>query len=917
MNEIKFNYAIPREYIDRDTNEINYCLPRGGEKMDVADISYIQTLADAKKPKNGQPWMQVFNNGYRVTTDTIDWSEWIGITFSDIDSKYYYDYKQPFDVNKLLDAIRKQAPFLFPYNYYGVYITGGGKSFRVLFYWKCKRTEENFLKCSLLNEKYTRDLFYFLGKQTAEIIDYDYNGHRVLDRCSKSILQGLYVTPNPIYLSEFINNDDFGYCELDEITIEDTYKVMNTIKFNHKNNQYGNNGISQHDTVKFTDRKNVDKSNLRYYPHHHRRCIYEALIVLFNERTKVDEEWKRIAALLPETDNITGGHDTEFYMKEPSKNKWYERFNDNEFHDIGWLNNFGYEYTDKAEYIYKEQFEKSWKGYCIFSVKKMHVDKLVAEFKENNPKLKAGDIEEYAKKQFSKLPSNIFDEFYNNNLDEDDKDKLDRFRREYRKNRWDAKDFKYLCNGYDIGVDLVTYKMYADFYYRDNNNLPLIKYNVLEDEVVTYGYWPETNKMQWHPFKYGDEYTHWKNIDTFSQKTKKEDLLCAVTKYAPRWHAYHSIKDYLNSLDLTTADEELLETWAIRYFKADDNKLTRTISKNFFIGAVKKMMIDDPTKFVFQHMLFLQGPTGCGKTFFLINMFTIDGHSYILNKIDPNGKDNEIGPLIGKNWLIQFGESENLKKVSINAAKEFMDRINLGFKYQKKYENEQTTIYPRIVACRTSNDDVLFNDMSVNEGDRRNWLIVCKCEASCCDENMRDLMKKERDILWATAMKLYLDNPDADLELSIDLFKELNALQEDYKMIKSDDIKELYDEIFERKYLTDNKKCIQDEYKFNEMIKRSDSCLHMFISGPNYSAINTGDVIEDAGMMMAASDKSYIHENTITRIPVKWISSYVRTRYGKNHYKGLTDYLKSIGWESKPMKYNGLLCRCWTNEKIE
>lgn len=880
--EFKFNYCIPREYKDKKTGEIKYCLCSGNERMDVDTLANIQKFADASKPKEAQPWGQAFNNGYRVITESLDYKDWCGITFSDVDSKWFYDYNKPFKVDTLLKGLKENAEILYYSNFYAIHLTNSKKGYRIFWYWDCERNMENFIKCCILTEKYTRELFYSIGEHGKAIIDYNYHGHKVLDSCSKSIMQGFFVTVNPIHYSKFINADDFGSVELDDISIEDIYKTSCVTYTTSTNVKY----VSSDGEIR--------KDEIRYYPHQHRRCIYEALIVLFNDKSKVDEEWGKICNYLPENNE----HKKDFYTKEPNKNKWFDRFNKKTTHLVDWLKPFGYIYEDESEYVYIRQFKDSWQKHCRNIVISVAVDEIVGE-EYSVATMKPDELkrvqEELRQRIYDNTYNNIFNQWFDENLhNENNIDTLNEVRKSYYKNRWTKDEFKYLCNGYTIPNDIVTYKMYADYYYRDKNNIPIIKYDVLEDEVKLYSYWPETDKFQWHPFKYGNEYTHWKNHDEFCNKCTKTDLLEAVNKYTSRWHKVHTIKDYLNSLDLSAANEDLLETWAIRYFKADDTKLTREISKKYFIAAVKKMMIEDPVKFVFQHMLFLQGPTGCGKTAFLTIMFTIDGKMFILNKIDPNGKDNEIGPLIAKNWLIQFGESENLKKISVNAAKEFIDRINLGMKYQKKYENEQTTIYPRIVACRTSNDDVLFNDPSVDI-DRRNWLIVCKTEMNSCGKELINRMETEKDILWATAYKLYLDDPNQSLELSNDCFEELGKLQEDYKLITKNDVNELYDDIFNRKYLTNEKGEIEDEESFNEMLKRSDASLYQ---GGTY----------DKGLF---NNSLFIKETTIRCIPAVWLKNYIMKTKGKIMWTEFKKKLGKEGWHKAVHGWQKSTKMCW------
>lgn len=881
MKELKFNYCIPREYKD-ENNNTQYVPCRGGEKMNVNTLDFIKQLANPSLPKLAQPWCQVFSNGYRVTNSNLKENDWNGVTFADIDTKLYIEHGGNVNIPRLLEAIHSTAEFMYSDNYYCTYISPSGQGFRVLWYWDCPRTLENFKKCAILTDRYVKDIFYSFGDKGKEVIEFTSGHSRVLDRCAKSIMQGLFISPNiDIKYSAFTETATYGTCSLDDISLDEAYVMTNVISLS------GN--ISQSEHVKLIKKTNVNADNMPYYPHHYRRCIYEALIVMFGDKKEVDNEWNYVANLIPEHN----GHTHEFYAKEPNKNRWYDRFNKNILHSLSWLDKFGYVYNDDTEYIYKEQFQKSWKKHCRAIMCAIYKEQMTEEYIQENGKDEYKENkEEHDKKWLEEFNKhNIFDSYFDEILSKERLKRFDEIRNEYYKTRWDKKDFKYLCNGYEIPKDIVTYKMYADFYYRDKDNLPTVQYDILEDEIQVLGYWPETNKVQYHPFKYGNEYTHWKNNDEFSNKCTKTDLLEAVNKYVPRWHNYHVIKDYLNSLDLNTANEELLETWAIRYFKCDDTKLTREICKKFFIAAVKKQMVEKPADFVFQHMLFLQGATGCGKTFFLVNMFTINGHSFILNKVDPNGKDNEIGPLIAKNWLIQFGESESLKKVSVNAAKEFMDRINLGMKYQKKYENEQTTIYPRIMACRTSNDDVLFNDTSIPEGDRRNWLLVCKTPVNACGDELRELMKSEKDILWATAYKLYLDNPDIDLELSNEAFKELADIQENFKLIKTSDIEETYNEIFERNYLTNDKGDMQDEQMFTKMVDCS--------------------VVELSHLAPYYSDSPYIKETKIDKMPSRWLSEYVKKKHGIGHWGLLKRYLLEHQWEYKPVRYNGNLVKCF------
>ena len=139
MKEFKFNYCIPREYKDKESGKIKYCLCGGGEKMSIDTLDNIQKKVDNSLPKEASPWCQVFNNGYRVTHDNLDWTEWNGLTFIDIDSKLFYKNVHPFNVDKLLNAIINEAQYRFNYNFYAVHLSNSKLGYGIFWWFGCSR----------------------------------------------------------------------------------------------------------------------------------------------------------------------------------------------------------------------------------------------------------------------------------------------------------------------------------------------------------------------------------------------------------------------------------------------------------------------------------------------------------------------------------------------------------------------------------------------------------------------------------------------------------------------------------------------------------------------------------------------------------------------------------------------------------
>lgn len=914
MNDLRFNFCIPREYKDNDTQEVKYSLPKSGEKMGVGTIEEIQKLVKPTMVKEAHPWLQMFDNGYRVSTANSGYADWNGATFADIDSKHYFRDKKLTTVNtkKLLEAIDRQMKIDYPNNYVCSYITASKLGFRIVWFWQCERTEDNFLKCALLTEKYTRQLFYNLGDQFKDMIDYKSDGKKVLDSCSKSILQGMYLCDDMPLFNDGSNVTDFGECELDDIDLKDVYEVTNIVQ------NKGNIDQSEFCSLKY--KRKVRKDDIDYYPHHLRRCVYEALVRLFKDEDKVQEEWKYICTLLPEAN----GHDKKFYLNEPTRNKWFQRYNNNIIHKLDWLTKFGYVFNDKIDYVFANQFKRSWRNHINNMIIGRYIDcdhvveqrKKYVEDKQKEMRQDVidtfGKLNAAEKRRIDKMELVLIEEFNSNIIaelrctdliakdfdecTEDEREDINELKKQYYKTKFDKHDFIHLINGYDKPNDIITYKMYADLIYRDENNIPTIKYDIREDEIFINNYYYATKQQQWHAFPYGSEYTHWKNKNAFDNKCTKTDLMEAINEFIPNNFAYNSFEEYLKKLDMSKANEELLETWAIRYFKCDDTPLTRFICKTFFIAAVKKQLCkeEDVIEWAYPHILFIQGASSCGKSFFLEKMFTFDNKVMILNKINPNDPDNVIGPLVQKNMLIQFGESASLKKADADTQKEFVDRMNMPLKFQKKYQNEQTTVIPRVMLCRTSNDEVLFNDISINDGDRRNLLLVCKTPKGSCDAALRKQIVDDKDIIWVTAYKLYLENPEADLQLPIDMFEDLAKVQEDYKLIKNDDIKEVFDEIFSKKYVVNSKHHILSQKAFEQMVELAES---------QYSSV--------VGIFNSPDDSIDYPDG----IPARWVNRYVTKKYGSSTYRLLSKYMKANNWDIIQKRYSGLNIKCWTKYK--
>ena len=314
--EIRFNYARPW-YDERDNK---WKLPSKGKPMQVKPLNEIHI--GQNKDKTAAPWLQMFDSGYRVTTDNIDWSTWNGCVYSDIDSKHYYNDCKQFDTDKLKNGLHEYFLFYFNYNYLGLQTSNSGTGYHILFFFNVERTETNFKKCAQLVREIIVEAFTNIGAK--EIIEWP----KVADKCSLSPYQGMYLTANPW---SWGNSNQPGFGSFEEI---DTYELR------ANGSKYGSDVKA--DGTKLFEFKSYTpvKTPVNYKDHHQRGAIYRTLMGVFIEKEKVDAEWEKICELIPEGN----GHTRDFYINEPDKNKWFERYYNIPFVNTYLLREFGYSF---------------------------------------------------------------------------------------------------------------------------------------------------------------------------------------------------------------------------------------------------------------------------------------------------------------------------------------------------------------------------------------------------------------------------------------------------------------------------------------------------------------------------------------------------------------------------------------------
>ncbi len=313
--EIRFNYARPRYYEAED----RWVLPKGGDKMGVKTIQEIPTTKSEEK--TSKIWLQMFDCGYRVTKETIDWSTWNGCVYSDIDSKHYYNECRKFNAEQLREALHDYLLTYYNFNYFGLQTSNSGTGYHILFYFDVERTETNFKKCAQKVREIVAEAFTNIGAK--EIFEWPH----VADKCSESPYQGMYLTAMPWLWG---NSDQPNFGSFEDI---ETYEL--------ENNRPKASDIKADGTklFEFMGYRPVSKA-IEYKDHHQRGVLYRSLMGVFSEKEKVDAEWKKICELLPEGNS----HTRDFYINEPEVNKWFEKYCNIPLVNINMLKEFGYSF---------------------------------------------------------------------------------------------------------------------------------------------------------------------------------------------------------------------------------------------------------------------------------------------------------------------------------------------------------------------------------------------------------------------------------------------------------------------------------------------------------------------------------------------------------------------------------------------
>lgn len=464
--------------------------------------------------------------------------------------------------------------------------------------------------------------------------------------------------------------------------------------------------------------------------------------------------------------------------------------------------------------------------------------------------------------------------------------------KEEYKNKWNKNEGFAYNDKLNYPHDLVAtrYNIFTDLFFREPTApyKPTIEYNTWDDTLYLTDGRILTKKMFRDCFiDYGSGYLIDPKFDrpmiSFIESIYDEMLRSDSSIYA-----YDPVKRYLDNLPLWDG-EKRLETFLIKYQKADDTPAVREMTKLWFMNAVRAIYM--PSKFPFLHMLVLQGESNCGKSATMNNIFKIDGRDRYQYEIRMDDTVEKNAPKFRTTWAIGFGERDGIDRVSVNRQKQFMDSLHTEMSYQKKYQNEITKYIPHNVVFVTTNDVRLLNDPTV-EYNKRNWII----HSNITEEEFRDKdyfheVAEVRDQIWAEA-KYYLSADwNCDLEPSAGCIEGLKEIQKDYLAIDIEDLRANINELLSREFFQSSHSGSYHCFESKEDFKAQYRCMRPY-----------------ADLQQA--------KYKIDRIPASYIKEWRRLNdYDSRYKKPVEEILRENGFVLKKAGYgNNTTTQCWCKE---
>ena len=271
----------------------------------------------------------------------------------------------------------------------------------------------------------------------------------------------------------------------------------------------------------------------------------------------------------------------------------------------------------------------------------------------------------------------------------------------------------------------------------------VLGYNKFADEVTLLLPPPwVADRQDWKPRPWTDDddtrATDW--LQHQGIMLKDREVALAVQMVA-RENGYHQVLDYLDGLHWD--GEPRIETLLVKSIGAEPTPYVLAALRCFLIGSVVRVY-EPGCKM--DTMLVLEGRQGARKSTWVRELY---GEPNFTDDMPDLGTKDAAITAGGSAWCIELAELSAMGKREVEQVKAFITRRVDNFRPPYGRRNVKRPRHCVLVGTTNATDDWMRDET----GGRRYWPIRC-------GEIDLDLLKENRDQIWAEAVALYRLGPD-------------------------------------------------------------------------------------------------------------------------------------------------------------
>ena len=237
----------------------------------------------------------------------------------------------------------------------------------------------------------------------------------------------------------------------------------------------------------------------------------------------------------------------------------------------------------------------------------------------------------------------------------------------------------------------------------------------------------------------------------------KDSTVAVVTR-----HRRHPIREYLSSLEWDGIPR--LDKLIIDYIGAEDNALTRAMTRKHFTAAVARIY-EPGCKY--DYCLIVTGKEGIGKS----TLFSVMGGEWFSDSLVTMEGTKGMEQL-RNSWIVELPELGSIKRSDVEQVKAFITRQDDC--YRPAYGSVMESHPRQCIFSGTTNETYFLKG---DTGNRRFWVIAVNPELRK-HGNTREALEAGRDQLWAEAVVRYREGEK--LYLSPEMEAEARRRQTEY-----------------------------------------------------------------------------------------------------------------------------------------